>query len=56
VRLAPGQKVQITAGPFAQFIGVVAGVDATRRTVTVTVTFFGKPMTLALKSEQVRQV
>ncbi len=51
----PGQKVRIIEGPFADFIGVVEGIDEERAKVRVLVSFFGRETPVELDFLQVEK-
>jgi transcriptional antiterminator NusG len=50
-----GQKVRIIEGPFADFIGVVDGIDEARTKVRVLVSFFGRETPVELDFLQVEK-
>ena len=52
----PGDRVQITDGPFTDFIGVVAEVDDEHDRVRVSISFFGRPTPIEVNRSQVRKV
>ena len=56
VSFAPGSKVRITDGPFAEFIGSVDTLDNDRRKVRVMVNFFGRDTPIELDFLQVEEV
>jgi transcription termination/antitermination protein NusG len=52
---ASGEKVRILDGVFANFTGVVTGVDPERRTLEIMLTFFGREVTIDLRFTQVQK-
>ncbi len=56
VNFRPGQKVRITEGPFADFMGIVDRLDTERAKVTVLVSFFGRETPVELDFFQVERV
>jgi transcriptional antiterminator NusG len=50
-----GQKVRIIEGPFADFIGLVDGIDEARTKVRVLVSFFGRETPVELDFLQVEK-
>jgi transcriptional antiterminator NusG len=50
-----GQKVRIIEGPFADFIGIVDGIDEARTKVRVLVSFFGRETPVELDFLQVEK-
>jgi transcription termination/antitermination protein NusG len=50
-----GQKVRILDGVFANFTGVVTGVEAEQRKVKVLLTIFGRERTIELPFAQVQK-
>jgi transcription termination/antitermination protein NusG len=52
---ASGEKVRILDGVFANFTGVVTGVDAERRTLKVMLTLFSRELTIELRFTQVQR-
>jgi transcription termination/antitermination protein NusG len=55
VNFRPGQKVRITDGPFADFIGVVDKIDTERAKVVALVSFFGRETPVELDFLQVEK-
>ena len=55
VNFRPGQKVRITDGPFADFIGVVDKIDTERAKVVALVSFFGRETPVELDFLQVER-
>ena len=55
VNFRTGQKVRITDGPFADFIGLVDKIDTERAKVTVLVSFFGRETPVELDFMQVER-
>jgi transcription termination/antitermination protein NusG len=51
-----GDRVRINDGVFACFTGVVTDVDARRRTLTVSVAFFDRALSMGFDFMQVRKV
>ena len=51
-----GQMVRITAGPFADFIGSVSDVDASKGKIRVLVSFFGRETPVELDFLQVERI
>ena len=51
-----GEKVRIGTGPFADFIGSVADIDAERAKVRVMVSFFGRETPVELDFLHVQKV
>jgi len=51
-----GDRVRINDGVFAYFTGVVTDVDARRRTLTVSVAFFDRALSMGFDFMQVRKV
>lgn len=56
VNYRPGQKVRITDGPFADFMGVVDKIDTERAKVSVLVSFFGRETPVELDFLQVERM
>ena len=56
ISFAPGSKVRITDGPFAEFIGSVDTIDNDRRKVRVMVNFFGRDTPIELDFLQVEEM
>ena len=56
VSFRPGQKVRITDGPFADFMGLVDKIDTERAKVTVLVSFFGRETPVELDFLQVERM
>jgi len=56
VNFRTGQKVRITDGPFADFMGVVDKIDTERAKVTVLVSFFGRETPVELDFLQVEKM
>ncbi len=56
VSFRTGQKVRITDGPFADFMGVVDKIDTERAKVTVLVSFFGRETPVELDFLQVERM
>ena len=56
VSFKPGQKVRITDGPFADFMGLVDKIDTERAKVTVLVSFFGRETPVELDFLQVERM
>jgi transcription antitermination factor NusG len=54
--LPPPKKVQILAGSFLNFVGMVFGELPERGKVMVTLSVFGRPMAIELDREQVRAI
>jgi transcriptional antiterminator NusG len=55
INFRPGQKVRITDGPFADFIGVVDKIDTERAKVVALVSFFGRETPVELDFLQVEK-
>ena len=53
--IAIGEEVSILSGPFENFKGVVADIDAACGKLSVTVEMFGRPSTVQLDMEQVKR-
>ena len=51
-----GETVRITTGPFADFMGVVSGVDPDKARIRVLVSFFGRETPVELDFLQVEKV
>jgi transcriptional antiterminator NusG len=56
VNFRAGQKVRITDGPFADFMGLVDKIDTERAKVTVLVSFFGRETPVELDFLQVERM
>ncbi len=56
VNFRTGQKVRITDGPFADFMGLVDKIDTERAKVTVLVSFFGRETPVELDFLQVERM
>jgi len=56
VNFRTGQKVRITDGPFADFMGIVDKIDTERAKVTVLVSFFGRETPVELDFLQVERM
>ncbi|MGQ9814335.1 MAG: transcription termination/antitermination protein NusG [Candidatus Roseilinea sp.] len=56
VSFRTGQKVRITDGPFADFMGLVDKIDTERAKVTVLVSFFGRETPVELDFLQVERM
>lgn len=56
VNYRPGQKVRITDGPFADFMGLVDKIDTERAKVSVLVSFFGRDTPVELDFLQVERM
>lgn len=56
VTFKPGQKVRITEGPFADFVGIVDDVDPDKAKVRVLVSFFGRETPVELDFTQVEKI
>ncbi len=56
VNFRTGQKVRITDGPFADFVGIVDKIDTERAKVTVLVSFFGRETPVELDFLQVERM
>ncbi len=56
VNFRVGQKVRITEGPFADFMGIVDKIDTERAKVIVLVSFFGRETPVELDFVQVERV
>ena len=56
VSFRSGQKVRITDGPFADFMGMVDKIDTERAKVTVLVSFFGRETPVELDFLQVERM
>lgn len=56
VNFRNGQKVRITDGPFADFMGLVDKIDTERAKVTVLVSFFGRETPVELDFLQVERM
>ena len=56
VNFRTGQKVRITDGPFADFMGMVDKIDTERAKVTVLVSFFGRETPVELDFLQVERM
>ncbi len=56
VSFRAGQKVRITDGPFADFMGLVDKIDTERAKVTVLVSFFGRETPVELDFLQVERM
>ena len=56
VNFRPGQKVRITDGPFADFMGLVDKIDTERAKVSVLVSFFGRETPVELDFLQVERM
>jgi transcription termination/antitermination protein NusG len=56
VNFRTGQKVRITDGPFADFMGLVDKIDTERAKVTVLVSFFGRETPVELDFMQVERM
>lgn len=56
VSFRAGQKVRITDGPFADFMGMVDKIDTERAKVTVLVSFFGRETPVELDFLQVERM
>ena len=56
VNFRPGQKVRITDGPFADFMGMVDKIDTERAKVSVLVSFFGRETPVELDFLQVERM
>jgi transcription termination/antitermination protein NusG len=52
---ATGEKVRVLDGVFANFTGVISGVDAERRTLEVMLIFFGRQVTIDLRFAEVQK-
>jgi len=52
---ASGEKVRILDGVFANFTGVVTGVDAERRTLRIVLTVLSRELTIELRFTQVQR-
>lgn len=52
----PDARVQVTDGPFKDFVGVVYEVDHERRKVRIKISFFGKPTSIELDLLQIKKV
>lgn len=51
-----GQMVRISAGPFADFMGTVSGIDVSKGKIRVLVSFFGRETPVELDFLQVEKV
>ncbi len=56
VTFKPGQKVRITEGPFADFVGIVDEIDPDKAKVRVLVSFFGRETPVELDFTQVEKI
>jgi len=56
VTFKPGQKVRITEGPFADFVGIVDDIDLDKAKVRVLVSFFGRETPVELDFTQVEKI
>ena len=56
VGFTKGESIRITDGPFADFIGVVDGIDTDKGKVTVLVSFFGRETPVELDFLQVEKL
>ncbi|MCS6964125.1 transcription termination/antitermination protein NusG [Thermoflexus sp.] len=56
VTFKPGQKVRITEGPFADFVGIVDEIDLDKAKVRVLVSFFGRETPVELDFTQVEKI
>ncbi|MER3467814.1 MAG: transcription termination/antitermination protein NusG [Thermoflexus sp.] len=56
VTFRPGQKVRITEGPFADFVGIVDEIDPDKAKVRVLVSFFGRETPVELDFTQVEKI
>ncbi len=56
VTFKPGQKVRITEGPFADFVGIVDDIDPDKAKVRVLVSFFGRETPVELDFTQVEKI
>ncbi len=56
VTFKPGQKVRITEGPFAEFVGIVDEIDPDKAKVRVLVSFFGRETPVELDFTQVERI
>jgi len=56
VTFKPGQKVRITEGPFADFVGIVDEIDPDKAKIRVLVSFFGRETPVELDFTQVEKI
>ncbi len=51
-----GEKVQVTDGPFADFVGIITDIDSDKGRVHVLVSMFGRETPLELNFDQVNEL
>jgi len=56
IKFEPGDKVQVTEGPFANFTGVVDEVRPDRGRVRVMISVFGRPTPVELEFTQLEKI
>ena len=51
-----GDKIQVTAGPFEDFMGTITAIDMDKEKIHVLVSMFGRDTPLELNFDQVREI